>query len=365
MGNLDKSKNVANDHESEGGSMNNKTISGMKCILALLGLLALALPAQAASFDCAKAGTKVEKLICGDAVLSKLDDELSVSYKGALQDHTKADAIKQSQKQWLRERNNCKDAECVKAVYRNRERELVGETDVAGAPAQAKAKSQVKQPKVASPGSANKETYALVMSKNDEMCNHMRQLMNDDLKLFERTYDSHDRFVSGIEEFDAIPWRSARASSEHVGRVDYTDVEGALFDLNNDGVQDFVVRYRGTLSGMRADGLYILDSSAASRANALTFKELFGSNNQIALAGSGYTLKEPLVGRNESLWLLSPFIYHGVSYVYMQSLYKKDEAIGGDFVVIAKFIGGKLDDGNLTGMMEDICYIKRDGVKTK
>ncbi len=31
---------------------------------------------QAASFDCGKAGTKVEKLICADAELSKLDEKL-------------------------------------------------------------------------------------------------------------------------------------------------------------------------------------------------------------------------------------------------------------------------------------------------
>ena len=61
--------------------MNNINMNGMKCILNLFGLLVLTLPVQAASFDCAKAGTKVEKLICGDAGLSKLDDELAAAYK--------------------------------------------------------------------------------------------------------------------------------------------------------------------------------------------------------------------------------------------------------------------------------------------
>src|SRR3990167_6280936 len=40
------------------------------------GWLVPSIPAQAASFDCAKAATKVEILICADAELSKLDDEL-------------------------------------------------------------------------------------------------------------------------------------------------------------------------------------------------------------------------------------------------------------------------------------------------
>lgn len=342
--------------------MNRKAVNGMKCFLCLTGLLGLVMSAKAASFDCAKAATKVEKLICVDAELSKLDEGLSAAYKAALQ-QSKAQAITQAQEQWLKERNECVDVACVKAAYQNRISQLTVRPSAAGASAQARAIPRKPPQKTRSPDLANKETYALVMSKNDEMCNHMRQLMNDDLNQFGRVYGSHDRFVSDIEEFNSVPWKPARASADHGGRVDYTDVEGALFDLNNDGVLDYVVRYKGALSGMDADDLYMLDSSVAGRSDALTFKELFGANSQITMAGWFYDLSAPLVGRRESLWRLSPFIFHGVSYVYMQSLYKKDEAIGGDFVVIAQYIGGKLAVREMTGKMEDICYIERIDVK--
>src|SRR5215472_14292419 len=39
---------------------------------------------QAASFDCAKAQTKVEKLICSNPTLSKADDALAAAYKKAM-----------------------------------------------------------------------------------------------------------------------------------------------------------------------------------------------------------------------------------------------------------------------------------------
>lgn len=104
--------------------MNNKTISSLKYVLYLFGLLALALPAQAASFDCAKAATKVEKLVCGDAELSKLDEELNAAYKAALQDGKQSNSIKQGQKQWVKERNGCSDAGCLEMNYRNRIDEL-------------------------------------------------------------------------------------------------------------------------------------------------------------------------------------------------------------------------------------------------
>lgn len=86
----------------------------------LLGCLMLVIPAHAASFDCAKAATKVENLICGDTALSKLDEELNAAYKAALQDEGQAGSIKQAQKQWVKERNGCVDAGCVKRAYEAR-----------------------------------------------------------------------------------------------------------------------------------------------------------------------------------------------------------------------------------------------------
>jgi uncharacterized protein YecT (DUF1311 family) len=320
--------------------------------------IALAVPAEAASFDCAKAGTKVERIICDTPEISKLDDELAQSYKAALQDQTKAEQIRQAQKQWMKERDGCVVADCVKVSYRNRISALTVSLGTVGVPALVKSAPR----KMTGADWGRKGSYKLVMSKDDVMCSHMRQIMEDDLHLFGRTYDSNDRFVSSHKEFNAVPWKAARASSENSGQVHYRDVEGALFDLNNDGRQDYVVRYKAGLSGMNADGLYVLDSSAASRPTSLMFKELFESNNQISMAGWGYALSDPLVGRTESLWRLAPFVYLGVSYMYMQSLYKLDEVIGGDFVVIAKYIGGKFD-GETTGKMEDVCYIERVDVK--
>lgn len=90
----------------------------------VLGWLLLLASAQAASFDCAKVQSKVEHLICDNPEISKLDDILAASYKAALQDQTKADAIKQTQKQWMKERNGCADAGCVQGAYRKRIEQL-------------------------------------------------------------------------------------------------------------------------------------------------------------------------------------------------------------------------------------------------
>lgn len=90
------------------------------CWLFIVLALCVASTAQGASFDCAKATTKVERMICGDAELSKLDEELTATYKTALQDEKQAETVRQAQKNWLKERNGCSDADCVKRAYETR-----------------------------------------------------------------------------------------------------------------------------------------------------------------------------------------------------------------------------------------------------
>jgi hypothetical protein len=67
--------------------------------------------AFSASFDCSKATTNVEKLICSDEELSQLDDELNKAYKELLSKVNDNDKkmIIQEQRKWLKERAFCKD----------------------------------------------------------------------------------------------------------------------------------------------------------------------------------------------------------------------------------------------------------------
>jgi uncharacterized protein YecT (DUF1311 family) len=97
-----------------------------KVFFILAGTL-LSVILHAASFDCPRASAKVEKIICGDAELSKLDEELGTTYKTALQDAQHAKVIRESQKSWLRDVRarclspttcGCSDATtCLKETY--------------------------------------------------------------------------------------------------------------------------------------------------------------------------------------------------------------------------------------------------------
>ena len=82
-----------------------------------------------ASFDCAKAYSATEKLICDDPELSRLDEELAHAYADALKraEATEKKEIQSEQVTWLRLRDVCqRDLQCVVTSYRDRLRDLNG-----------------------------------------------------------------------------------------------------------------------------------------------------------------------------------------------------------------------------------------------
>lgn len=87
-------------------------------------LMVIVVDAQAASFDCAKAATKVEKLICADAQLSAQDETLAAAYRQAASITPGGAEPKQSQRAWLKRRNACADVDCIAESYRQRVAEL-------------------------------------------------------------------------------------------------------------------------------------------------------------------------------------------------------------------------------------------------
>lgn len=308
-----------------------------RLLLILLGWLMLSFAAHAASFDCGKAQSKVEKMICADAELSRLDEEIAKVYGDVLKKYPDEALLKKQQRGWLKVRNRCKDFSCLGDNYRGRLAEL-NEANVFKA----------------------EESYTLVMSKDDELCNHMLQLFNQDLKKYGWRGDEHQE---EHEEFKRIPWQPARFSSVIDGRTEYRDVEGALFDFNNDGVQDFIVRWKASLSNARADSLFMLDREIAKRANDLVSSEFWNARNQIDLAGGFYDVSLPvkvMVG----LRVLQPFIYHETSYLFMRELFETTLHIPRPgYAVIVKYGGGKFINREMTGKMEDICYYQRNRAK--
>jgi len=88
-------------------------------------LTMISLNIHAASFNCAKATTSIEKMICSNTQLSDLDELLVVSYKKAMARTQDKQSFKSEQQQWLKfTRNICQDVECLKDAYTIRISEL-------------------------------------------------------------------------------------------------------------------------------------------------------------------------------------------------------------------------------------------------
>ncbi|VXB19147.1 conserved exported hypothetical protein [Pseudomonas sp. 8AS] len=89
---------------------------------ALLLSCLLPLVADAASFDCAQASHPVERAICADPALSKMDEQLATTFRRARQLSIEGDnQLLEEQRSWLREtRQTCTAQADIAACARNR-----------------------------------------------------------------------------------------------------------------------------------------------------------------------------------------------------------------------------------------------------
>lgn len=90
-------------------------------------VLAIAAPAEAASFACGTARSKLETLVCDDAVLSRQDEAVAAAYRDAVQawGGRIAEHVRMVQRDWQQQSGDCVDGlrpvVCLRARYAARE----------------------------------------------------------------------------------------------------------------------------------------------------------------------------------------------------------------------------------------------------
>lgn len=89
-----------------------------KIVFCLLVLLTF--PLHAVSFDCKKASSYVEQLICIEPGLSKLDSQVAEAYFAKKSKSASPEVELQSQRAWLRQRNQCDSIPCLRRSYESR-----------------------------------------------------------------------------------------------------------------------------------------------------------------------------------------------------------------------------------------------------
>ena len=95
-------------------------------VLAAMFALGVGASAPSQSFDCGKARTATEKMVCADAELRELDEYLGRYYSAArIELAAGGSCLQADQVQWLKStRDACRDGACLKAAYLNRLAEL-------------------------------------------------------------------------------------------------------------------------------------------------------------------------------------------------------------------------------------------------
>jgi uncharacterized protein len=124
--------------------------------------------AQAASFDCGKAHSPMEHMICGDAGLSQLDEQLAATYRQAV---ARDPQVRQQEQAWLRETQaRCTTTECLKAAYQERLQALGGTPQATPTPSttQNPAQPLVQAPAAPQTNTTTAETDAAAQAQAQE-----------------------------------------------------------------------------------------------------------------------------------------------------------------------------------------------------
>jgi len=99
-------------------------MSNLRAFYLVVGL-SLTFGAHAASFDCKKATSVQETLICADPALSALDTRIAGLYTFAQDILGHSSSLRNGQRNWIaRERAACTDVGCLKSAYDKRSSDL-------------------------------------------------------------------------------------------------------------------------------------------------------------------------------------------------------------------------------------------------
>lgn len=179
---------------------------------------------------------------------------------------------------------------------------------------------------------AGKEAYRLVMSQDKKLCQHMLALFNADRRKYgSLEYEKHKEFVTWepVETGEAVADKYCRQTLKKI------------FDINNDGSKELVIRIRSCFQSQLTDSLYIFPL------NSKAVDLLKDPNSQVLgttpdrLEAMDYELKKwPGAKAGElrpgiyTVLTLAPFRFGQTFYISLTDLRQ-------EFIVIAKYVGGE------------------------
>ncbi len=153
----------------------------MKFNYIIFSIFVVSSSAFPASFDCAKAASVTEKLICDDLRASELDSLMDRAYKRAISKALNPNEVKQSQRNFLKQRNQCTDVGCIKSLY---EQQLVKLREISYVP----------------------QKWKMLKGERSELCQAVFNLVKNDPKMSVKLSGSPSH-LSSIPGVSFIEWK--------------------------------------------------------------------------------------------------------------------------------------------------------------
>jgi hypothetical protein len=195
---------------------------------------------------------------------------------------------------------------------------------------------------------AGERGYQLVAGRDSKLCARVLEAFREDV-------DDRRRLRYQHEIFRQITWKPVELRGQGPKTGHCSSLDKAMFDLDNDGQEDLVVKTTFCMKGSPSDSFYMFpaDSTVLEQANWQDLSSLLATPDKFERTGGAYSLTQipiqetgvsrtPLTG----VFTVQPFMLDGSAYVSLTDG-------RAEWIVIAKYLRGE--------RFEDQCYMRMAG----
>ena len=164
---------------------------------------------------------------------------------------------------------------------------------------------------------AGERGYQLVVGRDNKLCARMLEAFREDV-------DDRGRLRYQHEIFRQITWKPVELKGQGPKTRHCSSLDKAMFDLDNDGQLDLVVKTTFCMKGAPSDSFYMFsaDSAVLEQANWQDLSALLATPDKFERTGGAYPLTQisvdetgvsrtPLTG----VFTVQPFMLDGSAYV--------------------------------------------------
>ncbi len=132
---------------------------------------------------------------------------------------------------------------------------------------------------------AGERGYQLVVGRDNNLCARILEAFREDV-------DDQGRLRYQHEIFRQITWKPVELKGQGPKTRHCSSLDKAMFDLNNDGQQDLVVKTRFCMKGSPSDSFYMFpaDSAVFEQANWQDLSPLLATPDKFERTGGRYPL---------------------------------------------------------------------------